>query len=292
MQYPKISIVTPSYNQANYLEETIISVLNQNYSNLEYIIIDGGSTDGSVNIIKKYEKQLFYWISEPDEGQYHAIKKGFDKSTGEIMTYINSDDVLINGSLNTIADIFSHYQQIEWITGIPNFIDERGNMAWVGELKRWNKYNYIGFDFEYIQQEGTFWNRSLWERAGCHISLNYKLASDLELWSRFFISGDLYTIPVLLGSFRIRRENQRSLEGLNDYLEESKSILRKMPQERNDQKNIKLTKSRIFSILKRKYFRIFYRILGFEELENKFNNFPPILRYDRKLQRFTMNKML
>ena len=98
--YPKISIVTPNYNGVKYLEQTIVSVLNQNYPNLEYIIIDGGSTDGSVEIIKKYESKLSYWVSEPDMGLYHAIQKGFEKSTGEIMAWINSDDMYVKGSFS------------------------------------------------------------------------------------------------------------------------------------------------------------------------------------------------
>jgi len=101
--YPKISIITPSFNQGKYLEETIFSVLGQNYPNLEYIIIDGGSTDNSVDIIKKYENQLTYWISEPDNGQSHAINKGFMKATGGILAWLNSDDMYLPGVLDYVA---------------------------------------------------------------------------------------------------------------------------------------------------------------------------------------------
>ena len=109
---PKISIVTPSFNQAQFIEETILSVLNQNYPNLEYIIIDGGSTDGSVDIIKKYADKIAYWVSEKDSGMYDAINKGFGKSTGEILAWINSDDIFFDNKrkFNIVISNFAiHY---------------------------------------------------------------------------------------------------------------------------------------------------------------------------------------
>ena len=115
MTTPRISIITPNYNQEDFLEQTILSVIGQNYPNLEYIIIDGGSTDGSVEIIKKYEKHLSHWVSEPDSGLYHALQKGFSRSTGEIMGWINSDDILHRKSLFVLAEVFSTNDEIDWL---------------------------------------------------------------------------------------------------------------------------------------------------------------------------------
>src|SRR5215204_5758135 len=109
---PKISIVTPSYNQAEFIEETILSVINQNYPNLEYIVIDGGSTDGSVEIIKKYEQYFSYWVSEPDKGHADALNKGFAKATGEVMAWINSDDKYFPWTFATVAEVYSQFPEV------------------------------------------------------------------------------------------------------------------------------------------------------------------------------------
>jgi glycosyltransferase involved in cell wall biosynthesis len=105
--YPKISIVTPSFNQGRFIEKTILSVIEQDYPNLEYIIIDGGSTDESVEVIKKYDQHLAYWVSEPDRGQSHAINKGFERATGEIFGWLNSDDWYHPGALKAVAEAFA-----------------------------------------------------------------------------------------------------------------------------------------------------------------------------------------
>jgi glycosyltransferase involved in cell wall biosynthesis len=108
-KFPKISIVTPSFNQGNFIEQTILSIIKQDYPNLEYIIIDGGSTDNTLDVIKKYEKYLKYWVSEPDNGQSHALNKGFSIATGEIYAYINSDDCLYPGTLLEVAKAFNNF---------------------------------------------------------------------------------------------------------------------------------------------------------------------------------------
>src|SRR3954447_3859663 len=124
---PKISVVTPSFNQAEYLEETLRSVLDQEYTNLEYIVIDGGSTDGSVDIIRRYEDRLAYWVSEPDQGQYDALNKGFARTTGEIMAWLNSDDKYLDWTFSSVAEAMSKLPEIEWLTSQFQFFwDQKG----------------------------------------------------------------------------------------------------------------------------------------------------------------------
>ena len=226
-EFPKITVVTPNFNQASFIEFTIQSVLNQNYPNLEYIIIDGGSTDGSVEIIKKYKAQLTYWVSIKDNGMYDAINKGFEISTGEIMCWINSDDVLWEGSLFYVADIFSSNQKIRWLQGYPSVINEQGKLIYQ-RIPIHSKYHFYLLehekDFSFIQQESTFWTRSLWKQVGCKLNLNYTLAADFDLWLRFFNFEKLYCTKKQLAAFR-KREGQKS-SNINDYLTEASKALK------------------------------------------------------------------
>ncbi|WP_159467824.1 glycosyltransferase family 2 protein [Dyadobacter sp. 3J3] len=225
---PKITIVTPSYNQGKYLEDTILSVLDQGYPNLEYIIIDGGSTDDSVNIIKKYENQLAYWVSEKDEGLYHGLQKGFAKSTGEIMAWLNADDMYHRKSLFMVAKIFEKFGHVHWVMGSNTFFDESGHPFLYNDqpyAQRWSQPRLHIFNGHFIQQESVFWKRALWEKAGGFIEQNYSLAADFELWLRFFRYEKLYSTSFMLAGFRLRNENQKSFHQRNQYLDQVQMLL-------------------------------------------------------------------
>ena len=223
MNYPKISIVTPSFNQAQFLEETILSVITQNYPNLEYVIIDGGSTDGSVGIIKKYEKHLTYWVSEQDNGHGDALNKGFAKSTGEIMAWINSDDKYYPYTFTTVAEIFDKFGDIHWIQGKNSWIEKSGRLQDV-RFSLINIYSYLLNDYKWIQQESVFWRRSLWERSGAFINDGLDLMVDGELWSRFFLSDDIWNLDLVIGSFRSHGKN-RSHTQLEKVYEEMDKVI-------------------------------------------------------------------
>lgn len=227
--YPKISVVTVNYNNGEFLEETILSVIGQDYPNLEYIMIDGGSTDGSLEIIERYKDHFAYWASEPDEGQYHAIQKGFEKSTGEIMAWLNSDDKYMPHSLVSVAEIFAKYEYINWLMGTAREYTEKGALvAQIGlPWCRWSRKRYLTNDFQFIQQESSFWKRSLWEKAGSTIDVDYKLAGDMELWARFFRFEKLYTTTLVLSGFRHRKRGQRSKEMKSIYLEECRKVVKR-----------------------------------------------------------------
>jgi glycosyltransferase involved in cell wall biosynthesis len=231
----KISIVTPSFNQAEFLEATIQSVLVQGYPNLEYIIIDGGSRDGSVEIIKKYERHLHFWCSEPDAGQYDAINKGFAHSTGEILAWLNSDDMYCPWALRTVASIMTALPQVEWLTTLnPAFWDWHGFCIGFGLMPGYSKEAFLdgcylphskSRAFGWIQQESTFWKRSLWQKAGNCITTEFKLAGDFDLWSRFCLQAELYGTTSPLGGFRYQA-NQKTCQKDQYVVEAEKSLAR------------------------------------------------------------------
>ena len=200
--WPRISLVTPVFNSGKYIEATIRSILAQAYPNLEYFIIDGGSTDNTLNVIRKYESQISGWVSEPDNGMYDALNKGFARTTGEVMGWISATDQLHIGGLAVAGSVLRDLPDVEWITGRPTCINEEGMTVEVVSLPRWSRMRFLAGFNRYIQQESTFWRRSLWEKAGGYVDASRRMASDFELWVRFFRHAQLYPVEALIGSFR------------------------------------------------------------------------------------------
>lgn len=221
----RISLVTPNWNAAQFLERTVVSVLNQNYPNLEYVVVDGASTDGSLEIIERHRPRLAAVVSEPDEGHTEAINKGFELTEGEIMGWINSDDMLLPGCLAAVNQVFRQFPHVDWITGRATAMTEDDIVYTVREARPWSWLRFLGGDYRHIQQESTFWRRRLWDKAGAQLSTDHKLASDFELWTRFFLHAPLYSVDALFGSFRFRG-GQQSRASAEEYEAEAESALR------------------------------------------------------------------
>ncbi|MDP4266228.1 MAG: glycosyltransferase family 2 protein, partial [Bacteroidota bacterium] len=221
MEYPKISIITPSYNQGKFLEETINSILSQNYPQLEYIIIDGGSSDNSVDIIKKYEKYLTYWVSEKDNGQSHAINKGLIKATGEVFNWINSDDFLEKDSLKTIGEYFACNKEINLLCGFTRIFDNETNSTiqyYRMGIKNTPEETIVK---PYMNQMGSFFRMNVIKEMGL-LNEGLHFVMDLELWLKYIFrygfEGIVFT-DKFLAQFR-SHGNCKSINNSEEMLNE------------------------------------------------------------------------
>jgi glycosyltransferase involved in cell wall biosynthesis len=223
-QLPGIALVTPSYQQGRYLESTIQSILAQDYPTLEYAVVDGGSGDESPEIIERYRSQLTFAVSERDEGHVDAIDKGFARISGEIMAYVNSDDLLEPGALKFVGDFFSRHPNIDAIYGHRVIIDGAGQ-----EIGRWVSPRYnpsLLRIVDYIPQETLFWRRSIYEKVG-GLDRKWFFAMDWDLALRFASAGARITrVPYFLGRFRVH-SSQKSEVLVNTVARTDIDALRK-----------------------------------------------------------------
>jgi glycosyltransferase involved in cell wall biosynthesis len=206
---PTISIVTPSYNQAQFIERTVRSVVEQGYPNLDYRVQDGGSNDGTVDILRRYERRLAGWDSCRDNGQAEAINRGFARASGEIMAWLNSDDVLLPGSLVYVADYFERHPAVDVIYSHRILIDEEDRQIgrWVLPTHSDNVLSWADF----VPQETLFWRRRIWEKAGGRVDESFRFAMDWDLLLRFREAGARFArVPTFLGAFRIHGRQKTS----------------------------------------------------------------------------------
>jgi glycosyltransferase involved in cell wall biosynthesis len=204
MTFPKISIVTPSFNQAAYLEATIRSVLDQDYQNLEYIIIDGGSSDGSVEIIKKYADKLAFWISEPDKGQTDAITKGFSHATGDIFAWLNSDDTYEPGALKKAVEALQQHPDVSMVYGEANFTNNYGKV--IGRFPAaQTDYRKLRQGFVHIPQQAAFFRAKFYHQAA-PLDPSFYFAMDYDLWVRIAYLAPFIFVRDTWANFRLHND--------------------------------------------------------------------------------------
>jgi glycosyltransferase involved in cell wall biosynthesis len=211
---PRISVVTPSFNQAAFLERTIRSVLDQAYPALEYIVQDGGSTDGAAAVLERYRDRLAHAESRPDSGQAHAINRGFRRATGEILAYLNSDDLLLPGALAYVARYFHARPDVDVIYGHRVILDEDDR-----EVGRWvlpPHDDAVLTWVDFVPQETLFWRRRIWEKVGAALDEEFQFALDWDLLLRFRDAGArIVRVPRFLGAFRVHPTQKTSARMLD-----------------------------------------------------------------------------
>jgi len=220
---PRITIITPVYNCVEYIEETIKSVLNQNYKNIEYIIVDGGSNDGTCKIIEKYLKKINIFISEKDEGMYDALNKGFKMATGKYLAWLNADDLYFNNCISKTVELMEK-NNYQWINGISATLIKK-------RVRLRPLYHYPNIILKnrlmtpclwgYIPQESVIFTKKLYSKVG-GINRKLKYAGDFDLWSKFSKNSELISANIPIGIFR-KRNNQMS-ENQRIYLREVNKI--------------------------------------------------------------------
>jgi glycosyltransferase involved in cell wall biosynthesis len=202
----RVSIVTPSYNQAQFLEQTIRSVLEQDYPDLEYIIVDGKSSDGSLDLIRKYSDKLSWWVSEPDRGQTDALNKGFSHATGELLAWLNSDDTYVPGAIREAVEFFKANPNAALIYGDANYIDESGRV--VGRFPAaQTDYRLLRRGYVHIPQQASFFRADLWRQVG-PLDPSFFFAMDYDLWVRLAARSPLVYHPRVWANFRLHGDSK------------------------------------------------------------------------------------
>lgn len=287
----KVSVVTPNFNGEAMLARTMDSVFAQDYSNFEYIVVDGGSTDRSPEILEGYRERLSKLIIERDRGQYDAINKGFSHATGDIFCWLNSDDVYFPWTLHVVNRIFRDFPEIDWITGIRSELRD-GAVQGMSNLTPFPRELLEGGAFfpgglGCVMQECCFWRRSLFEKVG-GLDLRWSIAGDFELWTRFARHADLVATTALLGGFNYTDAN-RSFKGADLYSEEVRQVRSALPQEavRNGDALIRRKNAAERFFFKRPWSRRFLHswfyqtswrgpVLGFDAGADRYVKFHPV----------------
>lgn len=224
MAYPKISIITPSYNQGSYLEETIQSVLSQNYPNLEFLILDGGSTDNSVEVIRKYEDKIDFWRSHKDGGQSEAIIEGFERATGDIIAWLNSDDMYEPGALHAVAEAFEKKKDAVFVYG--DYYVIRQDKVRVLKRKVSCDFNVMAYAYLMIPQPSSFWKKDAYEKlGGLDPELHYVMDYDLFLkFAKKYPAKSIVHLKKPLSAFRLHPQS-KSVSLMSAFVRENKLVV-------------------------------------------------------------------
>ena len=220
---PLVSIITPSFNQAEFIEQTLQSVLQQDYAPIEYLVIDGGSTDGSISVIEKYSDRLAYWVSEPDQGQVDAINKGLRRATGEIVAWINSDDMYVAGAISEAVAALQAHQDVGMVYGDGIMVDGNNKLLDLHAYRTYDVLDLLCFDV--LLQPTVFMRREVLDKVGL-LSDQYHMVLDHDLWIRIASEGPILHIPSFWAVERTH-EGAKTVAMTGTFIEEARELIRR-----------------------------------------------------------------
>src|ERR687895_758048 len=221
MSLPKITVVTPSFNQGHYLEATFKSVIAQEYPNLEWLVVDGGSKDNSVELIRKYEKHFAWWVSEKDRNHPHALNKGYAKATGDVFCFVNSDDTLDPGVLHYVARQFAD-PEVHWVVGWAKYFDDNGDQWYYPPKSVHRKVDWLIANP--VPQIASFWRTSVKDKIG-DFTEKYLWSFDYEYWLRMYFVGGYRPRMArrCMGGFRLQ-PNSKTVSKPENYIPDNKGL--------------------------------------------------------------------
>jgi len=224
---PRVSVITPSFNQADFLEQTILSVLEQDYPNLELIVVDGDSSDSSLEIIRKYASRLAWWVSEPDRGQADAVNKGLAQASGQIIGWLNSDDYYLPGAIRQAMNAFEEHPECGLVYGDTLSVDEAGRPIHLSRYGQWGLADFMRFRI--IGEPAVFARKTAWEKAGL-LDLKYHFLLDHHLWLRIASQTPVYHVPQVWAAARYH-SGAKNITHTTEFGREAYEIIQWMEQE-------------------------------------------------------------
>lgn len=206
---PTVTIVTPSWNSVEFIERTIRSIVSQTYKNIEFIVVDGGSTDGTLDVLKRHTDEISWWVSEKDNGMYHAINKGLARASGEIVAYLNSDDIYYPETISQVVSIFSECPEADLIYGDLDFIDAKDSILYKQKYPNFSAKHFANANYSMIGQPASFWRSSLLKKIG-GFDESFKMAADFDFFVRAGSAGKILRVDRTFAAFRVHEKSLTS----------------------------------------------------------------------------------
>jgi len=206
---PTVTVITPSWNSVEFIERTICSIVNQTYKNIEFIVVDGGSTDGTLDVLKRYAKNISWMVSEKDNGMYHAINKGLARASGEIVAYLNSDDIYYPNTISEVVTSFSEHPEADLIYGNLDFINAKDRIMYNQIYPNFSAKNFVNANYCMIGQPASFWRSSLLKKI-VGFDDSFKMVADFDFFVRAGTVGNLMHINKTLAAFRVHEKSLTS----------------------------------------------------------------------------------